>query len=66
MCMRMHGWICGWCIDYSDQVHKVNQTVQNEGESLAELKDERLSEDCKQRMRALMESPGKGPKEESD
>lgn len=56
MRMRMHGWICSWCIDYSDQVHKVNQSVKDQGESLAELKDDRLSEDCKARMRALLEA----------
>lgn len=54
--MKMHGWICSWCIDYSDQVHHVNQTVKSEGESLAELKDDRLSEECKARMKALMEA----------
>ena len=59
MCMRMHGWICSWCIDYSDQVHKVNSTVRDEGESLAEIKDDCLSEDCKERMRALMEASEK-------
>ncbi|QXD28030.1 hypothetical protein GA003_18835 [Opitutia bacterium ISCC 52] len=53
--MCMHGWICSWCIDYSDQVQKVNHTVKDEGESLAELKGDRLSEDCKARMRALLE-----------
>ncbi len=52
--MCMHGWICSWCIDYSDQVEKVNHTVKDEEESLAELKDDRLSEDCKARMRALL------------
>jgi hypothetical protein len=61
ICMRMHGWICSWCIDYSDQVHKVSSTVREEGESLAELKDDKLSEDCKARMRAIMEASSKGP-----
>ena len=55
MGMHMHGWICSWCVDYSDQVHKVSDSVRDEGESLAELKDGQLSEDCKARMRALME-----------
>lgn len=63
ICMRMHGWICSWCIDYSDQVHKVNQTVHDEGESLAELKDDCLSEDCKERMRTLMEASAKEEQE---
>lgn len=54
--MRMHGWICSWCVDYSDQVSKVNDTVAGEGESLAEMKDEKLSEACKERIKAMIES----------
>ena len=40
--MCMHCWICSWCIDYSDQVEKVSDTVRDEGETLAELKKEKL------------------------
>jgi hypothetical protein len=53
-CMWMHGWICGWCQDYSKQVSKVNDSVKDEGESLAELCKGNLSEDCKARMRTLI------------
>ncbi len=52
--MRMHGWICSWCVDYSDQVSKVNDTVTGEGESLAEMRDEKLSDACKERIKAMM------------
>ena len=63
--MCMHGWICSWCIDYSDQVNKVNDSVKDQGESLAELKDERLSDDCKARMKAMMEASGQNPDNEN-
>lgn len=63
--MKMHSWICSWCIKYSDQVHYVNTTVKDEGEKLAELRDERLSEDCKARMKALMEASTSKPEKES-
>ena len=62
--MKMHGWICSWCIDYSDQVHHVNNAAKEEAESLAELKNERLSEDCKARMKAMMEASAKEAKKE--
>ena len=55
MRMCMHGWICSWCMDYSKQVNKVSSTVQDKGESLAELKNDQLSDECKARMRAILE-----------
>ena len=54
MRMKMHCWICSWCIDYSKQVHKVSSTVHQEAESLAELKNDQLSDECKARMRTIM------------
>lgn len=54
--MKMHGWICSWCGDYSKQVHQVSNTVHDQGESLAELTNEELSEDCKARLQAMMEA----------
>jgi len=57
--MGMHCRICSWCIDYSDQVHKVSDTVSDEGESLAEVKKDKLSEDCKARIQAMMDASSK-------
>lgn len=53
--IRMHCWICSWCVDYSYQVNQVSNIVRNEGESLAEIKSDKLSVDCKARIRAMME-----------
>ena len=53
--MRMHCWICSWCIDYSKQLNTVSSTVRDEAESLAELKDDKLSDDCKARMQAMVD-----------
>lgn len=60
--IRMHGWICSWCVDYSTQVGKLNQTVSGEGESLAELKDEKMSDECRARIKAMMETSSDAPK----
>ena len=63
--MRIHGWICSWCVDYSDQVQIVNDSVKSEGESLAELKDDELSDECRARIRAMMQASSQKPEEES-
>lgn len=52
--MNMHGWICSWCKDYSQQVQHISGTVQGEGESLAELKGDEMSDESKDKLKAMM------------
>jgi hypothetical protein len=59
--IRIHGWICSWCVDYSDQVQMVSNHVKGAGESLAELKDDNLSEDCRERIREILKASSHKP-----
>jgi hypothetical protein len=63
--MRIHGWICSWCIDYSNQVQIVSDKVKSDGESLAELNDEKLSDECRERIRVMMQPSSQEPDDNS-
>lgn len=60
--MRIHGWICSWCIDYSDQIHQVNSIVREEAESLAEMSSEAMPAECRERIRQLIEESAQNQK----
>lgn len=52
--MRMHGWICSWCIDYSDQIHQINSIVKEEADSLSEKKSDVMPAECRERIRKIL------------
>lgn len=53
---NLHEGICFFCKRYKKQIHTLHHILREDGESLSESSSERLSEDCKSRLKTLLKN----------